>query len=86
MSELLGQRVLSIGGNDVGEIEEVLLNSGAAAGPTVVVSVGGPLQVGDKLVTAPLSDLKVSNEKESTSTAPRRSSRPSPRSRMGPAG
>jgi sporulation protein YlmC with PRC-barrel domain len=63
VSELLGQRVLSIGGNDVGEIEEVLLSSGVA-GPTVVVSVGGLLHAGDKLVTAPLSDLKVSSEKE----------------------
>jgi sporulation protein YlmC with PRC-barrel domain len=64
VSKLVGADVLSAGGDKVGEIDEVLLPAAVSAPATVVVSVGGVLGVGEKLIAMPLDDLKVSKEDE----------------------
>ena len=64
VSKLVGTDVHSSGGDTVGEIDDVLLPTGPAAKPMVVISVGGTLGVGDKLISMPLDELKVSGEDE----------------------
>ncbi|HEX5046014.1 MAG TPA: PRC-barrel domain-containing protein [Gammaproteobacteria bacterium] len=62
VSKLVGTDVHAMGGDKVGEIDDVLLSSSPSAKPMVVISAGGTLGVGDKLVAMPLDDLKVSGD------------------------
>src|SRR5262249_31733050 len=62
VSKLVGTDVHSSGGDTVGEIGDVLLSTATAAKPMVVVSVGGTLGVGEKLIALPLEELKVSGD------------------------
>ncbi|HZF30707.1 MAG TPA: PRC-barrel domain-containing protein [Gammaproteobacteria bacterium] len=64
VSKLVGTDIHSSGGDTVGEIEDVLLSTVPSAPPTVVMSVGGTLGVGDKLIAMPLDELKVSGDDE----------------------
>jgi sporulation protein YlmC with PRC-barrel domain len=64
VSKLVGTDVHSSGGDAVGEIDDVLLSSAPGAKPMVVISVGGTLGVGDKLISMPLDELKVSGDDE----------------------
>ena len=59
-SELVGARVRNAEGDNLGEIEELVIPSGDQGEMLVVVSVGGILDVGDKLVALPYDDLRVS--------------------------
>jgi sporulation protein YlmC with PRC-barrel domain len=59
-SELVGARVRDAAGDNLGEIEELVIPSGDQDDMLVVVSVGGLLDVGDKLVALPYGDLRVS--------------------------
>src|SRR5262245_50021862 len=54
VSKLVGTDVNGPGDDDVGEIEEVLLPTSGTGQPTIVLSVGGALGVGEKLVAMPL--------------------------------
>ena len=60
MSELVGARVRNPAGDSLGEIEEIVIPSGDQDDMLVIVSVGGVLDVGDKLVALPYDDLRVS--------------------------
>jgi sporulation protein YlmC with PRC-barrel domain len=64
VSKLVGTDIHSAGGETVGEIEDVLLSSVPSAPPTIVMSVGGTLGVGEKLIAMPLDELKVSGDDE----------------------
>jgi len=59
-SELVGARVRNAAGDNLGEIEEVVIPSRDQDDMLVIVSVGGVLDVGDKLVALPYDDLRVS--------------------------
>jgi sporulation protein YlmC with PRC-barrel domain len=57
VSKLIGTRVASPNGDDLGEVEDVLAATGGP--PVVVVSVGGVLDVGDKWYATSLDELLV---------------------------
>jgi sporulation protein YlmC with PRC-barrel domain len=59
-SDLVGARVRNAEGDNLGEIEELVTTSGDADDMLVIVSVGGVLDIGDKLVALPYDDLRVS--------------------------
>ena len=59
-SQLVGARVRNAAGDNLGEIEELVIPSGDQDDMLVIVSVGGLLDVGDKLVALPYDDLRVS--------------------------
>ena len=59
-SKLVGARVRNAAGDNLGEIEELVIPSGDQDDMLVIVSVGGVLDVGDKLVALPYDDLRVS--------------------------
>jgi sporulation protein YlmC with PRC-barrel domain len=59
-SRLVGERIQNAEGDTLGEIEEILIPSADQDDVLVIVSVGGVLDVGDKLVALPYDDLRVS--------------------------
>jgi sporulation protein YlmC with PRC-barrel domain len=59
-SKLIGERVRNAAGDSLGEIEELVIGSRDGDDTLVIVSVGGFLDVGDKLVALPYEDLRVS--------------------------
>ncbi len=59
-SELVGTPVRNAAGDNLGEIEELVIPSGDEDEMLVILSVGGLLGVGDKLVALPYEDLRVS--------------------------
>jgi len=59
-SKLVGARVRNAVGDTLGEIEELVIASKDRDDTLVIVSVGGLLDVGDKLVALPYNDLRVS--------------------------
>src|SRR5918993_365029 len=59
-SALVGARVRNSVGGTLGEIDEIVIPSGDRDDMLVILSVGGVLDVGDKLVALPYDDLRVS--------------------------
>jgi sporulation protein YlmC with PRC-barrel domain len=59
-SELVGARVRNADGDTLGEIEELVIPTRNGDDMLVILSVGGVLDVGDKLVALPYKDLRVS--------------------------
>jgi hypothetical protein len=59
-SKLVGARVRNAVGDNLGEIEEIVIPTRDRDDMLVIVSVGGVLDVGDKLVALPYDDLRVS--------------------------
>ena len=59
-SALVGERVRNSAGDTLGEIDEIVIPSGDRDDMLVILSVGGVLDVGDKLVALPYDDLRVS--------------------------
>jgi sporulation protein YlmC with PRC-barrel domain len=59
-SKLVGKPVKNAMGEDLGEIEELLIVSNDPRDNMVIVSVGGFLGIGDKLVALPYRELRVS--------------------------
>jgi sporulation protein YlmC with PRC-barrel domain len=59
-SELVGARIRNATGDSLGEIEELVIPSDDRDDMLVIVSVGGVLDIGDKLVALPYEDLRVS--------------------------
>ena len=59
-SEIVGARVRNSVGDNLGEIEELVIPTRDQDDMLVIVSVGGVLDVGDKLVAFPYDDLRVS--------------------------
>ena len=60
-SKLIGSKVYK-GDTSIGSIEDVLVNLQDARVSAVILSVGGFLGMGDKLVAIPVSQLKVGSE------------------------
>jgi sporulation protein YlmC with PRC-barrel domain len=59
-SQIVGTRVRNARGDTLGEIEELVIPSHDQDDMLVILSVGGLLDVGDKLVALPYDDLRVS--------------------------
>jgi sporulation protein YlmC with PRC-barrel domain len=59
-SQIVGTRVRNAQGDTLGEIEELVIPSRDQDDMLVILSVGGLLDVGDKLVALPYDDLRVS--------------------------
>ena len=59
-SEIVGARVRNAAGDSLGEIEELVIPTRNENDMLVIVSVGGVLDIGDKLVALPYKDLRVS--------------------------
>ena len=64
-SKLIGSKVYQ-GDTSIGQIEDVLVDLDHAAVTTVILSVGGFLGLGDKLVAVPVSQIKVGSEAKFT--------------------
>jgi sporulation protein YlmC with PRC-barrel domain len=64
-SKLIGSKVYQ-GDNSIGQIEDVLLDLDHATETAVILSVGGFLGVGDKLVAVPVNQIKVGSEAKFT--------------------
>ncbi len=62
-SRIIGANVLNERNETVGEIEDLILNASGAA-PMAVLSVGGFLGIGARLVAVPLSELNFNAERE----------------------
>jgi sporulation protein YlmC with PRC-barrel domain len=59
-SELVGTKVRNAEGDNLGEIEELVIPTGDQDDMLVIVSVGGVADIGDKLVALPYRELRVS--------------------------
>jgi len=55
--DVVGKKVVNLGGEIVGEIEEVVIDSAAARVTYAVMSFGGFLGIGDKLFAVPWVSL-----------------------------
>ena len=60
-SKLIGNKVYK-GDTSIGEIEDVLIELDNATVPAAILSVGGFLGVGNKLVAVPVNQIKVDTE------------------------
>jgi hypothetical protein len=64
-SKLIGMKVYQ-GDTSIGQIEDVLVDLNHATTAAVILSVGGFLGMGDKLVAVPVSDIKIGSEAKFT--------------------
>jgi len=60
-SKIIGAKVYK-GDTSIGQIEDVLVDLNHATTPAVILSVGGFLGMGDKLVAVPVTAIKVDSE------------------------
>jgi sporulation protein YlmC with PRC-barrel domain len=60
-SKLIGSKVYK-GDTSIGQIEDVLVDLDHASVAAVILSVGGFLGLGDKLVAVPVNQIKVGSE------------------------
>jgi sporulation protein YlmC with PRC-barrel domain len=60
-SKLIGSKVYK-GDTSIGQIEDVLVELDNATVPAVILSLGGFLGVGDKLVAVPVNQIKIGSE------------------------
>jgi sporulation protein YlmC with PRC-barrel domain len=64
-SKLIGSKVYE-GDTSIGQIEDVLVDLDRATVMAVILSVGGFLGIGDKLVAVPVNQIKVGREAKFT--------------------
>jgi sporulation protein YlmC with PRC-barrel domain len=64
-SKLLGSKVYS-GDTSIGQIEDVLVDLDSATVTAIILSVGGFLSIGNKLVAVPVNQIKVGSEAKFT--------------------
>jgi sporulation protein YlmC with PRC-barrel domain len=64
-SKIIGSKVYK-GDTSIGQIEDVLIDLDHATVAAVILSVGGFLGLGDKLVAVPVSQIKVGTEAKFT--------------------
>jgi uncharacterized protein YrrD len=61
VSQIIGSRVYNDRNEAIGEVDDVILSS---TSPTAIISVGGFLGLGARLVSVPLSDIRWNTERE----------------------
>jgi sporulation protein YlmC with PRC-barrel domain len=59
MADLVGATVVGSGGDDVGEIEDIVISTAGADSIRAVLQVGGIAGLGEKRISVPLSDITV---------------------------
>lgn len=64
-SKIIGVKVYQ-GDKSIGQIEDVLVDLRHATATAVILSVGGFLGMGDKLVAVPVTDIKIGSEAKFT--------------------
>jgi hypothetical protein len=64
-SKIIGSKVYK-GDTSIGQIEDVLVDLSHATTAAVILSVGGFLGMGDKLVAVPVTEIKVGSEAKFT--------------------
>jgi sporulation protein YlmC with PRC-barrel domain len=64
-SKLIGSKVYK-GDTSIGQIEDVLVDLDHATVTAIILSVGGFLGIGDKLVAVPVNQIKVGSEAKFT--------------------
>jgi sporulation protein YlmC with PRC-barrel domain len=64
-TKLIGNKVYK-GDTSIGQIEDVLVDLDGATISAVILSVGGFLGVGDKLVAVPVTQIKIGSEAKFT--------------------
>jgi sporulation protein YlmC with PRC-barrel domain len=64
-SKIIGNKVYK-GDTSIGQIEDVMVDLDHATTAAVILSVGGFLGMGDKLVAVPVSQIKVGSEAKFT--------------------
>src|ERR1700723_41943 len=64
-SKLIGNKVYK-GDTSIGQIEDILVDLSHATTAAVILSVGGFLGMGDKLVAVPVTEIKVGSEAKFT--------------------
>lgn len=62
-SDVLNMDVINLNEEEIGEVDDVIFGS-REGGPAAVISVGGFLGLGEKLVTVPVESLKLSADRE----------------------
>ena len=62
-ADLIGARVRSADGGEIGEIQDLIFSSDAEV-VTAVISVGGFLDIADKLVAVPYGEVRVWSDEE----------------------
>jgi sporulation protein YlmC with PRC-barrel domain len=62
-SKIVGASVYNDQNQSIGSIDDVLMNDADHKASTVVISVGGFLGMGAKLVSVPFDQLKIGNDK-----------------------
>ena len=62
-ADLIGARVRSADGGEIGKIQDLIFSSDAEV-VTAVISVGGFLDIADKLVAVPYSEVRVWSDEE----------------------
>jgi sporulation protein YlmC with PRC-barrel domain len=60
-SKLIGSKVYK-GDTSIGQIEDILIQIDRGTVPAVILSVGGFLGIGDKLVAVPVTQIKIGSE------------------------
>ena len=61
VSQIIGSRVYNDRNEAIGEVDDVILSG---TSPTAIISVGGFLGLGARLVSVPLSDIRWNTERE----------------------
>lgn len=61
-SDLLGMDVENFDGDEIGEVDDLIISGNNV--PMAVISVGGVLGIGDKLVAIPYNELNFDSERE----------------------
>ena len=64
-SKLIGNKVFK-GDTSIGQIEDVLIDLDHATTTALILSVGGFIGIGDKLVAVPVTQIKVDSEAKFT--------------------
>ncbi len=62
-SDLIGQDVVNAANEEIGEVDDVVISRGDGS-TSAVISVGGFLGLGDRLVAVPVDELRVSSDGE----------------------
>ena len=61
--EIVGQNVYGANGEEIGEVDNVVIRRGSGGSPAVIVGVGGFLGIGERNVAIPLDQLQLEQDR-----------------------
>ena len=68
VADLVGAEVIGSGGDQVGEVDDIVISTAGADSVRAVLQVGGVAGVGEKRVSLPLSELTVERSPDGSPT------------------